>query len=43
VISIAGYPWPFVGGAVMIGLALLLGAVRLRPALDRAHARPPSA
>jgi len=39
VISLAGYPWPFVGGIGMIGIALLFGALRLRPSLDRARTR----
>lgn len=39
VISLAGYPWPFLGGIFMIGIALLLGALRLRPSLDRARIR----
>jgi MFS family permease len=30
VISLAGYPWPFIGGAVMVVLALALAVVRLR-------------
>jgi MFS family permease len=37
-IAVAGYPWPFVGGAAMIMLALLIGAFRLRPVLERANA-----
>jgi MFS family permease len=37
-IAIAGYPWPFIGGAVMIGIALLLGIFRLRPVLAQARA-----
>lgn len=31
VIAIAGYPWPFVGGAMLIAVTLLIGAFRLRP------------
>ncbi|HXG40587.1 MAG TPA: MFS transporter [Candidatus Limnocylindrales bacterium] len=31
VIAVAGYPWPFVGGAAMVGCCLLLAARRRRP------------
>jgi MFS family permease len=38
VISLAGYPWPFVGGAGMVVIALVLTASWLRPSPDRSAA-----